>query len=91
MRRAVKRRGGAVVEGNVSQEKEILDRVRTWPQEDRDELAEVAREIEARRTGIYELTPDEERAVREGLAELEHGEWSSEETMRAFWVRCGVL
>ncbi len=71
--------------------KEILDRVRTWPQEDREELAEVAREIEARRTGLYELTPDEEQAVREGLAELERGDWSSEEAMRAFWLRCGVL
>ncbi len=71
--------------------KEILARVRSWPQEDREELAEVAREIEARRTGIYELTPDEEQAVRVGLAELEHGEWASEEAMRAFWVRCGVL
>jgi hypothetical protein len=71
--------------------KEILNRVRTWPQEDREELAEVAREIEARRTGVYELTADEERAVREGLAELERGEWSNEEAMRAFWLRCGVL
>jgi len=71
--------------------KEILDRVGAWPQEDREELAEVAREIEARRAGIYELTPDEEQAVREGLAELERGEWASEEAMRAFWVRCGVL
>jgi hypothetical protein len=71
--------------------KEILDRIRTWPQEDREELAEAAREIEARRTGIYELTADEEQAVREGLAELERGEWASEEAMRAFWLRCGVL
>ena len=71
--------------------KEILDRVCAWPQEDREELAEVAREIEARRTGIYELSPDEEQAVREGLAELERGEWASEEAMRAFWSRCGVL
>jgi hypothetical protein len=71
--------------------KEVLDRVRAWPQEDVDELAEVAREIEARRVGIYELTPEEEKAVREGLAELERGEWTSDEAMRAFWVRCGVL
>jgi hypothetical protein len=71
--------------------KEILDRILAWPPEDRDELAELAREIEARRTGLYELTPDEERTVREGLAELERGEWTSEEAMRAFWLRCGVL
>ncbi len=31
----------------------VLDRVRSWPQEDQEELAELVREIEARRTGIY--------------------------------------
>jgi len=40
---------------------EILDRVKTWPQEDREELAEMARAIEARRTGLYELSSDEEK------------------------------
>jgi hypothetical protein len=69
----------------------ILDRVNSWPPEDLEELVDTARQIEARRTGIYEVTPDEENAIREGLAELERGEWTSEESMRAFWVRCGVL
>jgi len=70
---------------------EILDRVKTWPQEDREELAEMARAIEARRTGLYELSSDEEEAIREGLAELDRGKWVSEEAMKAFWKRCGVL
>jgi hypothetical protein len=71
--------------------KDILDRVKSWPQEDVDELTELVREIEARRTGLYEVSPDEEGAIREGLAELERGEWTSERAMRAFWARCGVL
>lgn len=71
--------------------RKILERVETWPQEDLDELADRVREIEARRTGVYALTAEEEAAIREGLAELERGEWNSEWTMRAFWVRCGVL
>ena len=71
--------------------RQILDRVAAWPQEDLEELAEIARVIEARRTGLYEVTPEEEAAIREGLAELERGEWTSEEEMRAFWARCGVL
>lgn len=70
---------------------DILDRVNTWPQEDRDDLAEVARAIEARRTGLYRVTPEEEEAIRDGLADLERGDWASEEAMRAFWMRCGVL
>jgi len=71
--------------------KDILDRVNSWPQEDVDELAEVVREIEARRAGLYDLSADEEAAIREGLAELERGEWKSEQAMRVFWTRCGVL
>ncbi len=71
--------------------RDLLDRVSTWPQEDVEELNEMAREIEARRTGMYDLTAEEEKAIREGLAEFDRGEWTSEEAMRAFWVRCGVL
>ncbi len=57
----------------------ILERVAAWPEKDQEELAEVAREIEARRTGIYELTPDEEAAIHEGIANLDNGKWVSEE------------
>jgi hypothetical protein len=71
--------------------RDILDRVDTWPPEDREELADMAREIEARRTGIYKVSSEEEQAIRDGLAELERGAWTNEETMKAFWVRCGVL
>ena len=70
---------------------DILERIGTWPAEDREELAELAHEIEARRAGVYRPTSVEEKAIREALAELERGEWTSEEEMRAFWVRCGVL
>jgi len=70
--------------------KEILQRVETWPEEDQAELVEVAREIEARRTGVYVLNADEEAAIREALAELNRGEGVSEEEMEAFWKRCGV-
>ena len=71
--------------------RKILERVQIWPPEDLEELADRAREIEAHRTGVYDLTPDEETAIRDGPAGLERGEWTNEETMRAFWVRCGVL
>jgi predicted transcriptional regulator len=71
--------------------KTILERVADWPEKDQEELAEVAREIEARRTGIYELSAEEEAAIREGLADLDQGRWVSEESMRSFWKRCGVL
>jgi hypothetical protein len=32
--------------------KEILERVAAWPEEDQEELAEIAREIESRHSGL---------------------------------------
>jgi hypothetical protein len=71
--------------------KQLLERIVSWPPEDQEELAELAREIEARRSGIYEPSPEEEEAIREGIAQLDRGEWIDEEEMKAFWKRCGVL
>jgi HAMP domain-containing protein len=44
---------------------DILRRAENWPQEDQDELAELAREIEARRSGVYRPTAEELRALDE--------------------------
>jgi len=71
--------------------RKLLEQVQSWPEEDQEELVELAREIEARRTGVYTPSPDEERAIREGLAQLERGESLSEKDMEPFWKRCGVL
>jgi len=70
--------------------RDMLKRVESWPEEDQAELAEVVREIEARRTGVYVLDADEEAAIREGLAELDQGKFVSEEEMAAFWKRVGA-
>ena len=58
---------------------EVFEHAETWPQEDQEELAEYAREIEARRTGIYTMSDDECTAVGKGLAEADRGEFVSEE------------
>jgi hypothetical protein len=66
--------------------KEILRRVENWPQEDQEELAELACEIEARRTGVYILTNDERVALDEALRSAV----ASDEEVAAFWKRHGV-
>jgi hypothetical protein len=43
--------------------KEILAHVQSWPEEDQEELAEIARDIEARRSGAYRATAEELRAL----------------------------
>ena len=50
--------------------KEVIEHAETWPVEDQQDLAEYAREIEARRTGVYSMSDDERAAVRRGLAEM---------------------
>ena len=61
--------------------KEVIEHVETWPLEDQQELAEYAREIEARRTGIYTMSDDERAAVRHGLAEADSGEFVLDEIL----------
>ncbi|MEA2818652.1 MAG: hypothetical protein QOJ86_656 [Bradyrhizobium sp.] len=43
--------------------RDLLAHAETWPREDQDELAEYAREIEARRTSVYRMSDDEKAAV----------------------------
>jgi hypothetical protein len=69
----------------------VLEAVRSWPEEDQQELAEYAREIEARRTGVYVMNDEERAAVREGLEQARRGEFVADDEMVAFWKKIGVL
>ena len=59
--------------------KEVIEHAETWPVEDQQELAEYAREIEARRTSVYSMSDDERAAARIGLAEADRGEFVPDE------------
>jgi hypothetical protein len=61
--------------------KDVLQHAEAWPLEDQEELAACAREIEARRSGVYVMSDDERAAVRRGLAEADRGEFISEEVV----------
>lgn len=58
--------------------KDILRRVEAWPPEDQEELAEMAREIEARRTGVYRLTDADRRAIEASLDDVRAGRFASD-------------
>ena len=66
--------------------KSILERVATWPKQDQEELADLAREIEARRTGVYVLDEDENASIDKARrsAIVPGDEVSS------FWKRSGI-
>jgi hypothetical protein len=69
---------------------DVLEHAATWPREDQDELAEYAREIEARRTGIYAMSDDERIAVSNAMAQADRGEFVSDELVAEADKRRGL-
>ena len=55
--------------------KTLLEQVASWPEQDQDELAEYAREIEARRTGVHVLSDEEWADLQEGIAQANRREF----------------
>jgi len=67
--------------------KEILRRAEDWPREDQEELAEAARDIEARRSGVYHATPEELEAIDEALGQVARGEVASPAAIEAAFAK----
>jgi len=63
----------------------LLERVQTWPEEDQEELADVAREIESRRSGVYGLSDEERTAVRAGMDAARRGDFVPDDEMDEFY------
>jgi predicted transcriptional regulator len=70
--------------------KAMLPTIEKWPAEDQEALADYAREIEALRSGLYAMTPEEEAAVQEGIDDADHGEFVSAEAIAALGKRFGA-
>ena len=71
---------------------EVLERAKSWPAEDQEELAEYARELEAERSGgVYVMTAAERAAVAEGLAQAKREEFASDDDMRTLRKRFGTV
>ena len=64
----------------------VLEKVRSWPEEDQAELVELAREIEARRSGVYVMTDDERAAVEKARK----GRIVPDDEVVAFWKARGI-
>ncbi len=70
--------------------KNLLDQVASWPEQDQDELAEYAREIEARRTGVYVVSEEEWADLQEGIAQADRGEFVPDDVVAKADKRHGV-
>jgi predicted transcriptional regulator len=67
--------------------KTLLPTIESWPAEDQRELAEAARDIEARRRGVYRATREELEGIDAGLADLKHGRIATAEAVTAMRAR----
>ena len=72
------------------QVKAVLDRVLTWSQEEQEMAAETLLLIEPRRGELYHPDDEEWAAIEEGLAQVERGEFATDEEMSAVWKRFGA-
>ena len=61
----------------------VLESVRSWPEEDQEELIEYAHEIEARRSGVYCLSESEREGIERGLQAKREGKFASDERIAA--------
>jgi hypothetical protein len=67
--------------------KKMLARAENWSEQDQEELAQVALEIEARRHGIYHASPDELKAIDEALAAVDRGEIAGDEEVEMVFAK----
>ncbi|HEU5019274.1 MAG TPA: hypothetical protein VFT69_15035 [Pseudolabrys sp.] len=67
--------------------KSVLTRAEQWSEQDQEELAQVALEIEARRHGLYHASSDELKAIDEALAAVARGEIASDEEVEAVFAK----
>jgi hypothetical protein len=67
--------------------KEIIDRAERWPEEDQEELAQLALEIELRRKSAHRASADELAAIDQALAAVDRGEIVADADVEALLAR----
>ena len=76
---------GRIVDGHKVEETKDEITLSGYYVKDQEELFEAAREIEARRAGVYRLSDDERAAIERGLDDMHEGRFASEEAIAAIY------
>ena len=67
---------------------EVLERVETWPAQAQDQLAEIAREIDAGLKDIsYEPTGEELAGIDRGLRDADQGRFATDAEVKALFAK----
>jgi hypothetical protein len=70
--------------------RDVIDRVRQWPDERQDQAAMLLLDLEAQQTSTIRLTPEQVRETEHIQQKLRDGaaSFASDEEMSAFWNQC---
>ena len=72
----------------VSDLKDLLERVRTWPEEAQDELVAIANQIEHELQGKdYHATQDELRTIDAAIALIDAGEIATDDEIKTAFAK----
>ena len=67
---------------------EILERIESWPAHAQNELAEIARDIDAGLKGeVYEATPEELEGIDRGLRDAAEGRFATDDEVEAAFAK----
>lgn len=65
----------------------VLERVRSWPAERQEDLAQIARQIEEQDAADYRLTDEQAEAVRRIREDVRAGKFASDDEMAALRMK----
>ena len=66
---------------------EMLEKVRTWPEERQRDVLDTLRRMEEEGTAPYQLSDAERVLVQEALEEADRGEFATRDEVKAFFQR----
>jgi predicted transcriptional regulator len=69
---------------------QAFETVSVLPEETQDELARVLLQLAGVDQPLVELTPEEDAALEESIAQSERGEFATDEEIRAIWAKHGL-
>jgi predicted transcriptional regulator len=69
---------------------QAVETVSVVPDEIQDELARALLQLAGVDQPLVDLTPEEEAAIEESIAQADRGEFATDEEIRAIWARHGL-
>jgi hypothetical protein len=69
---------------------QAVEAVSVLPEDVQDDLARMLLQLAGVDQPLYELTPEEAADIEASLAEVERGEFATDEEVRAMWAKHGL-